>query len=112
MEEKKAEATIAEWKDKDLTACAERIDTVRDARFDVNIQDPAVLAAICSLKEGETSAPLKGTSGVYKIKVLGKKPVEGAAPSNPRREMESLFRRSMEVLLDKTEVVDNRATFY
>lgn len=112
MEEKKAEATIAEWKDKDLTACTERLDTVRDARFDVNIQDPAVLAAIYSLKEGETSAPIKGSSGVYKIKVLGKKPVENAVPSNPRREMESLFRRSMEVLLDKTEVVDNRATFY
>ncbi len=112
MEDKKAEATIAEWKDKDITACTERIDTVKDARFDVNTQDPAVLASLCSLNEGETSAPIKGVSGVYKIKVLGKKPVEGAAPNNRRRDLEMLFRRSMDVLLDKTDIVDNRSTFF
>lgn len=112
MEDKKAEATIAEWKDKDLTACTERIDTVKDARFDVNIQDPAVLAAISNMNVGETSAPIKGSTGVYKVKILGKKPVEGALPSNARREMDMLFRQSMMVLLDKAEVVDNRSTFY
>ncbi|MBR5374592.1 MAG: SurA N-terminal domain-containing protein [Paludibacteraceae bacterium] len=113
LEEKKAEATISEWKDKDLAACSERIDTVKDARFDVNIQDPAVLASIYSLGVGETSAPIKGLSGVYKVKVLGKKPVEGEAPfNNQRREVETFFRQSMGVLLDKSDIVDNRSTFY
>jgi len=112
MEEKKAQATIEEWKDKDLTACSDRIDTVKDARFDVNIQDPAVLASIYSLGVGETSAPIKGLSGVYKVKVLGKKPAEGPAPFSQRRELEMMFRQSMGVLIDKTDIVDNRSTFY
>ena len=112
MESKKAEATIAEWKDKDIAACADRLDTVRGVRFDVNFQDPAVLANICNLKVGETSAPIKGVSGVYKVKILDRKPAEGAAPTNPRREMDLLFRQSMLVLVDKADVVDNRATFY
>ena len=112
MEQKKADATISEWKDKDISACSERIDTVKDARFDINIQDPAVLATVFSMKEGETSDPIKGVSGVYKVKVLGKKPASGAAPNNYRRELEMMFRQSMGVLIDKTDIVDNRSVFY
>lgn len=112
MEQKKADATISEWKDKDISACSEKIDTVKDARFDINIQDPAVLATVFSMKEGETSDPIKGVSGVYKVKVLGKKPASGAAPNNYRRELEMMFRQSMGVLIDKTNIVDNRSVFY
>ncbi len=112
MEQKKADATISEWKDKDISACSEKIDTVKDARFDINIQDPAVLATVFSMKEGETSDPIKGVSGVYKVKVLGKKPASGAAPNNYRRELEMMFRQSMGVLIDKTDIVDNRSVFY
>ena len=53
-----------------------------------------------------------GTSGVYKVKVLGKKPASGAAPNNYRRELEMMFRQSMGVLIDKTDIVDNRSVFY
>ncbi len=112
IDEKKAVATMEEWKDKDITECGERLDTIRGARFDVNYQDPTVLARISMMQENEVSEPIKGVNGVYKVKVLSKKATEEAAPVDRRREMESLFKNSMQMLIEKTEIVDKRSNFF
>lgn len=112
MDEKKSALTIEEWKGKEISECGERLDTIRGARFDVNYQDPIVLANISLLNENESSEPIKGMNGVYKVKVLSKKPVEEAAPTNRRREMEMLFRQSMQMLIEKTDIVDKRSNFF
>lgn len=78
--------------------------------------DPKFIGAVSAAKEGEISAPLAGTIGVYVYKVLGREVGSFYSEEDARRTdfQKSNYESQMllPAMMDAAGVVDNRARFF
>ena len=98
------------------------VDTATNVKFlDMSIakvgNEPAILGAAYKIAVDAVSAPIKGNAGVYLFRVLAKR---SAAPmpldalmAAQKAEVQSMVNRSMyQVLMDNSNIEDNRYNFY
>ncbi len=80
--------------------------------------EPAAIGAALALKEGATSAPIKGVTGVFVLRSLSKTTTEGTFDAASEiQQLNARYSYSMPYQLfnlieEKAEVTDNRSNFY
>ncbi|HOU67050.1 MAG TPA: SurA N-terminal domain-containing protein [Paludibacteraceae bacterium] len=119
--DKKAEILKKELEGKTDLAAVGKVDTTTNVKFsDIGVarigNEPAILGVAYNMAVDAVSAPIKGNSGVYLIKMLAKK--DNAVDANAfmttqKSELANNTMRSLyQVLMDKSEIEDNRYNFY
>ncbi len=129
MNEKKAEKIMAEIKGKNFdelsSIAAVKSDNVKRISFtapayisSTSTSEPAICAAVTKLQPGEVSAPVKGTAGVYVLKLTAKNSKGGefnatseetTLKTNAQRVASQTFMRD---LIEKANVEDNRYLYF
>ena len=109
-----------------INALAAKLNTKVDTASQVNFtsasiaklgNEPSVIAAIALSPKGALSKPIKGNQGVYFINVtetvpnISKYDEKNTILQLTTRELYSVY-RSLDALMDKYEVKDNRKNFY
>lgn len=120
--DKKAEILMKDLAGKTDLAAVGTVDTATNVKFlDMSIakvgNEPAILGAAYKIAVDAVSAPIKGNAGVYLFRVLAKR---SAAPmpldalmAAQKAEVQSMVNRSMyQVLMDNSNIEDNRYNFY
>lgn len=124
INEKKAEKIMSDIKGKNFDEIKniDKVKTCETKRISFSApayisatasNEPAISAAVCKLNVGETSAPIKGTNGVYVIKLVAKTPKSGEFDSAAEESKIKLqgtreTYRFMNDLMDNAEIEDNR----
>jgi len=124
---KKAEMLSSQLASKDLSAIASEynvdVDTINGLTFSQPAltgygNEPKVIGSAFGLDVDQVSAPIRGNSGVYVLKMLNK-PQAGTATNLPqlRRNMSSSVRsqvgiRLMQAMRENADIEDNRSRFY
>jgi len=123
--QKKAEKMIKEMKGMSMEAIAEKYGTACDTARNINYfsyipgrNEPNVIATAFGSKENVMSAPIEGESGVYVIKVIGRK----AAPGKDNYDEEKLKMmgeymqfgggQMREAIIKNLKIEDNRVKFF